>query len=160
MAPVNTTFHEQQKFNQWWLWLILLVVYLSPLIANIGNVLEHGVAASFSVGIWNHIVTIGLVIILFLILRLKTTVDANGIHMHYFPLLKKEISWEEIAQAELVHYSFREILGWGIRFSSRYGTVYNVRGKTGLAITLTNGKKFMIGTQKPEALQAAINAYQ
>ena len=38
--------------------------------------------------------------------------------------------------------------GWGIRLWTKYGTVFNIKGKKGLAIELYSGKKFLIGTQK------------
>lgn len=40
----------------------------------------------------------------------------------------------------------------GIRFGSKYGTAYNMKGNYGLAIKLKNGQKFLIGTQKVEEL--------
>ena len=43
--------------------------------------------------------------------------------------------------------------GYGIRLWTKYGTVYNTSGKIGLAITLNNGDKFLIGTQKSDELK-------
>ena len=47
---------------------------------------------------------------------------------------------------QIVDYGF--VGGWGIRMGTKYGTVYNTRGKTGLALTLLNGTRYCIGTQK------------
>src|SRR5690554_7570605 len=43
--------------------------------------------------------------------------------------------------------------GWGIRFTMKYGTVYNIKGNKGLFVKLKNGKTFIVGTQKPEELE-------
>ena len=56
-----------------------------------------------------------------------------------------------------VHYGF--VGGWGIRFFTAYGTVYNMRGTKGLAINLEKGKKFLIGTQKPDLLNQFIQTH-
>src|SRR5699024_12786763 len=65
-------------------------------------------------------------------------VSASGAPLSLPSFPTRRSSDLDIAKIEIVHYRFRDILGWGIRFGSRYGTVYNVRGKTGLAITLTD----------------------
>ena len=66
--------------------------------------------------------------------------------MSLFPFIKKRVSWKEIKSAEVVNYGF--VGGWGIRLWTNFGTVYNIKRNKGLAIELTNGKKFLIGTQK------------
>src|SRR5437764_599550 len=42
--------------------------------------------------------------------------------------------------------------GWGIRLTP-LGWLYNVSGLSAVALTLTNGKQVLIGTDEPEALQ-------
>tara|TARA_R110000868_G_scaffold356319_1_gene617853 strand:+ start:624 stop:761 length:138 start_codon:yes stop_codon:yes gene_type:complete len=37
-----------------------------------------------------------------------------------------------------------------------HGMVYNVKGNKGLALHFTNGKKVVLGTQKPEELEKII----
>ena len=49
--------------------------------------------------------------------------------------------------------------GYGMRSGSRkYGKAYNVSGKTGLQLYLSNGKKLLIGTQNPRQAQKAMEA--
>lgn len=129
-------FKEIQKFTQWWLWLLLLSVgallfYAGP--ANLGALI---------------LIVISL---LFLSLRLITTVDEQGIRFRFFPFVKRTYRWDEIRSARLVNYGF--VGGWGIRLFTSYGTIYNVGGNKGLAVELKNGKKFCLGTQKPQELQ-------
>jgi len=91
---------------------------------------------------------------LFLIMKLKTSIDKNGINMHFFPFIKKSVDWQQIKNVKVVNYGF--VGGWGIRLWTKYGTVYNMKGNKGLTIELLNGKNFLIGTQKPEELTAML----
>jgi hypothetical protein len=75
--------------------------------------------------------------------------------MQFFPLLKKNIQWNEIDSAKIVTYGF--IGGGGIRLWTKYGTVYNMKGNRGLAIQLINGQKFLIGSQKTDELQKVLD---
>jgi hypothetical protein len=150
-------FQEHQRFNQWWVWGIIIGVTFIPLIGiyyqtttgnSFGNnpLSNEGLAIAF-------IPMLGLLIFMRM-LQLKTKITPKSIHFHFFPLVRKKIDWEEVANAEVVDYGF--VGGWGIRLFTSYGTVYNIRGRFGLALELKSGKKLLIGTQKPEALKAFI----
>ena len=71
--------------------------------------------------------------------------------MQFVPFIKKHVDWNEVKSIKVIDYGF--VGGWGIRLGTTFGTVYNIKGKMGLAIELINGKKFLIGTQKAEELQ-------
>lgn len=47
-------------------------------------------------------------------------------------------------------------MGYGLRFSFKYGTVYNASGNKGLQIHSKFGK-FVVGTQKPEKLNLIVS---
>ena len=91
---------------------------------------------------------------LFLIMKLKTSIDKNGINMYFFPFIKKSVDWQQIKNVKVINYGF--VGGWGIRLWTKYGTVYNVKGDKGLEIVLKSGKKFLIGTQKETELSTII----
>jgi len=57
----------------------------------------------------------------------------------------------------VVDYGF--VGGWGVRWWTKFGTVYNVMGRIGLAIELKNGKKLLIGTQKKTEVGAIVKQY-
>ena len=103
------------------------------------------------------ILTTALIIMAFTLalmwyLKLKTEVNAYHIYVHYFPFITtKSYQWQDIEYAELVNYGF--VGGWGVRFFTKYGTLYNVKGKMGLAFKLKSGKKICIGTQRPEEMR-------
>ncbi|WP_430412418.1 hypothetical protein [Kordia sp.] len=150
-------FTEEQKFSQWWLWLILISVGIMPIYGIYKQLIRgesFGSKPMSDTGLIIVAIVVFLVIGLFLIMRLQTTIDAAGIHMRYFPFIKKDVKWHEIKKAEVVNYGF--VGGWGIRLWTSYGTVYNIRGNKGLAIELQNGKKFLIGTQKETELTEVI----
>ena len=137
----ESVFKESQKFSQWWLWLLLLslgalLFYMGP--ANLGALI------------------LLVVSLLFLFMRLVTQVDKEGIRYRFFPFIKRHYSWREIASARVVDYGF--VGGWGIRLFTSYGTIYNVKGSKGLAVELKDGKKFCLGTQKPEELQNILSS--
>jgi len=154
---MKTEFKEEQKFNQRWLWLILILMGVLPLIGIykqliLGEKLGDNPMSDISLLIFSIIMfsLVGL----FLIMKLKTSIDKNGINMHFFPFIKKSVDWQQIKNVKVVNYGF--VGGWGIRLWTKYGTVYNMKGNKGLAIELLNGKNFLIGTQKPEELTAML----
>ena len=147
-------FQEKQCFNQWWVWAIIYVVTLLPLVAifyqsytglPFGNkpMSNKGLSLVF-------IPLLGLALFL-RSLRLTTTIDSDNIDLYFSPLVKKSIPWAEVASAKVIDYGF--VGGWGIRLFTSYGTVYNIRGRMGLALELKSGKKLLIGTQKQTALK-------
>lgn len=153
MAPLETNFYEKQKYTQWWLWLLLAMIFLSPFIANIQSIINRGFWNTFSKGIYSHIVTIGLVIVLFFLLRLETKIDAEGIKINYFPFVKKKFKWAEIEGIKMVNFNSFRFIHRVFRRKSLYGSLYKVKGKNGASIKLKNGETYTIGTQKPMELQ-------
>jgi TATA-box binding protein (TBP) (component of TFIID and TFIIIB) len=43
-----------------------------------------------------------------------------------------------------------------LRYSVNHGKAYNVSGNQGVQLFFTNGKKLLIGTQKPEEITAIL----
>jgi hypothetical protein len=91
------------------------------------------------------------------VMKLTVRLDDAGLHVRFFPLVKRDIPLEEIARWEARTY--RPILeygGWGIRCGWK-GMAYNVSGNRGVQLEFTNGKRLLIGSQRPEELAAAIS---
>src|SRR6056297_3174566 len=153
---MKTIFKEEQKFTQWWLWVILTAIGLIPV---------YGIHQQFILGEPfgdNEMSDTGLIVFTVLVfaliaffwtMRLKTEIDKSGIRIHFFPLLKKRVNWTEIKSAEIVNYGF---VGFGIRMGTKHGTVYNTKGNKGLAVRLKSGEKFVIGTQQEKELNEII----
>lgn len=151
-------FMEQQKFTQWWLWLILIAPIVFLFYNLIRPIIDYSGFAegnySFTIipsnDFWISLFIMFLVILLFLVLRLSTKITKETIIIRFFPFFTKIWKWSDITEAHLVTYGF---VGYGIRISGKYGTVYNIKGNKGLAITLKNGRKYLLGTQKSEQLE-------
>lgn len=154
-------FQEKQKFTQWWLWLLLLwplvyvlyalfVAVLQPTENTFGNV-------SFSVIMpseyWVMLVITLIIAFFFIVVQMETTIDSEKIMVKHLFLVKKKFRWEEITTAEIIIYG---LVGYGVRISLKHGTVYNVKGNHGLLITLQDGRKRLIGTQRPEELRSVV----
>ena len=93
---------------------------------------------------------------LFLLLRLEVEVSPNAVTIRFAPLFIRVIDQREIAGAEPVTYRpLGEFGGWGVRgWGAR--VAYNVRGNQGVELTLTDGRRVLIGTRHAAALAAAI----
>jgi len=150
-------FKEEQKFTQWWLWLILIGIGLLPIYGIYKQLIlgeQFGDNPMSDLGLIIFTVFVFGLIAMFWYMRMRTEIDQNEIRMSFFPFVKKRVKWKEIKNAEVVNYGF--VGGWGIRLWTKYGTVYNIKGNKGLAIELLNGKKFLIGTQKETELSEII----
>ena len=152
-------FKEKQQFTQWWLWALLIAIALIPAYGVYQQIIVGepfgNVPLPDSALILFLLFTL-LMIGLFWITELRTVIDDEAIRIKYVPLTSKEFKWEDIARVELVDYGF--VGGYGIRMGTKYGTVYNTRGKMGLAVELKNGKKYCIGTQRAEELSSFLKA--
>jgi hypothetical protein len=154
---MKTEFKEVQKFTQWWLWLILIGIGALSFWAIYKQIMigEPMGSNPFHEGmLYGAALPTLCVLLLFALMRLQTEIDQDGIRMKYFPFVRKKVSWKDIENATVLNYGF--VGGLGIRIATKYGTVFNTKGKIGLAIELKNGKKFLIGTQKEAELNAIL----
>jgi hypothetical protein len=139
-------FKETQRFTQWWLWLIIILLCAMPL-GLLFNDLTWSVP-----NVITSIVAL-VILTLFLSLKMTTTITDKEIVVRYFPLITKKWFWADLETAEVLDYGF--VGGWGIRFWTDYGTVYNVKGSKGIHIKAV-GKEYLVGTQKEEELRSSI----
>ena len=101
-----------------------------------------------------------LVAILFLVVKLEAEVRSDGLYVRFFPahIRFKRFAAEDLTDCFALKY--RPILeygGWGIRFGKK-GKAYNVSGNRGVQLVLKNGKRLLIGSQRPDELAEAINS--
>src|SRR5690606_24517660 len=98
---MNTIFFkETQRFNVWWIWLILLVCAFfsfQPLLKAIQS--NEGISSDQIIGL----IVLGLVILLFMLFRLDTKIQEEGIYVQFFPfhLEKKFHAWDSISHVEV-----------------------------------------------------------
>lgn len=156
-------FEENQRFKQWWLWLILLgsaSVFLYWVCKQLLLKTQVGENPTDDVTLLISAGGIILIIVLFFLTKLSTQIKTDGIYLKFFPFhwSYKYYSKDMISKCYVRTYSpLGEYGGWGLRYSiSGHGMAYNVSGNKGLQLELNNGKKILIGTNKPSDLEEAL----
>ena len=135
-------FEENQKFTQWWLWIILLYFPTSALFI-------HNDPINYI-----YVLIVCSIPLVFYLFELRVKVDQNGLHYQFFPLHFKSytIILDEMEKIEAVEYKpISEYGGWGIKYGFK-GKAYNTSGKLGVKIHLKNGTNILFGSQKHKAL--------
>jgi len=160
MRDHSVIFHEKQRFRQWWILLFLAVLngkIIYGLILQIKDGIPFGNQPMSDNGLRWAAGLLLLVTIILLTTTLETKIQQDGIYVRFFPLhLKfKYIPWSDLNKCYVRTYSpIREYGGWGWRIGFS-GRAYNVAGRKGLQLH-SDSKKLLIGTQKPEELEATL----
>ncbi|MBS1759675.1 MAG: hypothetical protein JST23_06060 [Bacteroidetes bacterium] len=152
-------FSERQRFKQWWIWLLILCInglFLFGVFKQIINGQPFGDKPMSNSGLLFATSITLLCSLLFLSIRLDSQIRSDGVYVRYFPfrLKLKKYTWSEISQCYVRQYSpIAEYGGWGYRIGLfGKGRALNVSGNKGLQLEFTNGKKLLIGTNKPEEI--------
>lgn len=155
-------FTEKQKFTQWWIWLILILVTIGCTYGAIQQLvfkIPFGTKpASDEVLLVLCMVPL-IMLIIFRLFCLETKINADGVFYRFKPIhfKDKKIEWSEIEKIYTREYKpIKEYGGWGIKGSWKRGKAYNVSGNQGIQIELKNGKKILIGTQKSQEVNEII----
>ena len=172
VKKVKPYFEESQKFDQWWLKLIIIgsvLAVVGPMFYGTINQVATGIPwgdnpmSTSGLIIMDFVTTLimtGVVLLIFKT-RLISEIKSDGIHIRFKPFLYKEklITPGDIEKYEIRTYSsIKDYGGWGVRNGRRgKGIAYNVSGNIGLQLVLKNGRKILIGTQRPEAIKRAMN---
>ncbi len=162
--PVDPViYREVQKFDQLWLWLMLLIpasfvwygaieqlIYGRPF----GN---NPLTDTWVIVIW---AVFGVLMpLFFLSVRLIIVVKNSGLYVRFFPI---HISFRHYPYEILDSYetiTYRPILdygGWGIRYGLK-GKIYNIKGKNGLMLKFRDGADLMLGSQEADILLMSID---
>ncbi|MER2598035.1 MAG: DUF6141 family protein [Caldilineales bacterium] len=159
-----TAFHEEQRFRQPWIWLLILGTagvqwwgWIQQIV--LGRPFGSNPAPDWVLWLLLLLVGIGLPL-LFWNIRLLVKVDANGIEMHYWPLSPQRIRFEQITgcQVDSDYQPLQRYGGWGVRGSAQ-SRAYSVAGKQAVRLALRDGRELLIGTQRPTDLALAIDAF-
>lgn len=156
-------FHEVQKFTQIWLWLIILFITGLAWFGFIRQILiripfgQHPAPNIVMIITW---VIAGVFLPAFIgSTKLVTEVRGNGLYIQYFPfhLSPRRIAFDKLQNYEVrVYRPLLEYGGWGIRYGTK-GQAYNMAGNRGVQLVLIDGKRILIGSQKPEEMVKAID---
>lgn len=150
-------YHERQKFRQWWIWIILLVI-LGINVFGIVRQLILGEPFGDKPAGDAMLVMLAIFVlalnIFFWYISLLTKIDEKGIYIKFLPVHSKWrfYPWEEIASVEVKEYKpISEYGGWGIKPGA-----YNISGNKGMLIRFHKRSSLMIGTQNPEELKKVL----
>ncbi len=149
-------FEEKQQFNQWWLNILLLLIAIIPtwgIVQQLIMGIPFGDKPMSDGGILLFSLLMFGLIALLKSISLKTTINKHGIKVTLFPFVNRTIKLESIVTCTIVNYGF---VGYGVRYSFKYGVIYNISGKLGVLIKFTNGKQLVIGTQQAESMKTAL----
>ena len=156
-------FKEEQKFRQIWIWMLLLAlsgIWIWQLVQQVFMGKPFGNNPTSDLGVILTGLFPLLAIILFRLLTLETIINEEGIHYRFRPFQRKPkiIKAEDVLHFEVKKYSpLKDYGGWGIRLGSfNKGKAYNVSGNMGVLFEFKNGKKFLLGTQKPSDIRSAL----
>ncbi len=151
-------FKEEQSFVGTWMWyLIMGISVLSICGAGVGLIYTSRSEGVISL-IISAIVTGGILAI-FYTSKLHTSIDQNTLYYHFSPFVgsEKKITKEDVKEIYVRTYKpIREYGGHGYRYRFRSGRALNISGNKGLQLVLTNNKRILIGTQKPEEMKHAV----
>ena len=163
----NLNFKEIQQFRNrsFWIFLGFIILFLIG-IFGFGFVKQIILGKPFGtkpasdlqmilVTIFVYLISGGLFMI-FYFAKLTTFINQEGISVRFIPFRNKNrlIPWDQIEKVFVRKYDpIKEYGGFGFRFGFKGGIAYNVSGMWGIQIILNNGKKILIGTQKPEEIR-------
>ncbi|MDI3539155.1 MAG: hypothetical protein PWP14_1723 [Methanolobus sp.] len=155
-------FREEQKFNQLWLWVLVLVPVSIAWYAAIEQLVFENLFGSNPASdssTFLFLVLFGILLPLFMSsLRLVTEVRGDGLYVRFHPFHRsyRKFPFDSIRSCKVQTYRpVRDYGGWGIRYGIK-GKAYNVGGDKGLMLEFVNGKKLLIGSQKPEEFAASM----
>jgi hypothetical protein len=155
-------FKEVQRFRQWWVWLLVLMVAGISWYGFIQQILLKKPFGNNPAPDTLMIVILAIFGILFPVffysIKLITEVRYDGIYVRFFPLQfhSLKILFGDIKNYEIRTYSaLKEYGGYGIRLGKK-GKAYNVSGNKGIQIEFYDGKQLLVGTQKPEEFLSAL----
>jgi hypothetical protein len=156
-------FKEEQRFRQMWIWMLLIAlssIWVWELVQQVFMGIPFGNKPSPDLVIILTGIFPLLAIILFRMLTLETIIDEEGVAYRFKPFQRKPrlIKTADIVRFEVKKYSpLKDYGGWGIRYGSpKNGRAYNVSGSQGVLFELKNGKRFLLGTQKPSEIRSAL----
>jgi hypothetical protein len=154
----NALFREVQRFRAVWIWCIVLLISGMMWVAAVQQI---GFQKSFGENpmtdsmLWVFWLLFGIGLpVLFLFCNLTSEVREDGLYIRFTPFHRSfhKIGFDDLEQFKAVIYRpIKDYGGWGIRYGSK-GKAYNVSGSRGVLLTMKNGKRLLLGSQRPDEL--------
>lgn len=168
MRTETTLFHEEQRFRQAWIWVLMFFCCAVPMALithDLYRALVFGEDFRGKPQTTGELLLIGAltygfclgILWLMVAMYLRVRVFSSHLYVRFFPFRTKNFPMVDIESFEACTY--RPILhygGWGLRYRFRRGWCYNVSGNKGVRFVFKDGKKLLVGSQKPEEFARAL----
>jgi len=154
-------FHEEQGLRHWWLWLLVGAIAVAAWWSFVHQIVlgrPFGTNPGPDWVVWLVTGVCGVVVpVTLLAARLVVDVSPDGVRLHYRPFRNRWIEARSVVGFEVVTYRpIRQWGGWGIRYAFGRGWAYTAYGTQGVRLELEDGRSLLVGSQRPEALAAAL----
>lgn len=165
---MKNLFEEKQRFTQWWLWVII-----APTTLGILFLFGHGIYQQMILGEpWGDrpmtdemlvivslfsVTAMVVMVIAFFASVLEVVVDKGGVAYKYFPLVR---SWRRIEKENVQSFEHHQglVLSYGIQMDLSGNRTVNVKGRDTIELTMNDGSKLRVGTQRPQEFMSALQA--
>ncbi|GAB2976592.1 hypothetical protein GCM10027049_09340 [Mucilaginibacter puniceus] len=147
---------------------ILLIIVPIPIAVAFGAMAAVQIISGKPIG--NHPASNTALVIIFIVLvvmalvvgsqKLKTKITPDEIAYGIGIFSGETVTrFNDVKSISIRKYNpLKEFLGWGVRYNSTTDC-FTMSGDDGLELTMTNNKKILIGTQKPNELQLVLETY-
>ncbi len=155
-------FREVQRFRSWIFYLpiaIVTVVVWWKFYEQVIRGRPQGTEPLPNWAAWTLAIVFGLGFPAFAFLvRLVTEVVPGELSVRLYPFRTVRFPVADIRSLEVREYSpLREFGGWGVRVGPG-GKAYNAYGNLGVQLVLADGRRVLVGSQRPQELEAALRA--
>jgi hypothetical protein len=165
MQPPAVVYREEQNFD-WWVYALVVILDVAVLGALAWYSREGADAAGpvlprmseFAVLAVASVLLVPVILIMG-VLRMTTEVTATHARVWFgwIPTYRRVFPVAAVQRLEVVSYRpIADYGGWGIRRGRDGERVLNARGNRGVRLDLSDGTRLLIGSQRPEALAAAL----
>ena len=160
-------YREVQQLRQVWLWALVLIAagaawwgVVSLILASVSGENHAPSTVLIIATLPALLVGVGVPLLVFFT-RLVTEVRSDGIYFQLSPFHRtfRRIPFEDVKQCEVRTYRFTDYGGWSIRHG-KDGWAYNISGFRGVQLELMDGRRIMLGSQRPEELCEAIRTHR
>lgn len=161
MTSTKRYFEEKQRMNQWFIWVVLLLLNGITAVAVYVQIIEkHPVGNNPMSNVGLIILSVLMVALTVFILsvRLETQIFSDHITFKLSPFHVKTriVKHEELQSIEVRKYNpILEYGGWGLRGFGK-NVAYNISGNQGIQLELKNGKRILLGTRNPDAVREVL----
>jgi len=153
-------FTESQRIDQLWLKLLMATVAIISFVPFLLMPNQDLWKIETMMIIMGLLFALTFACIITFVVKFETRITSDGVYYKYPPMVWK---WKKVAYEELEDYRFRRYnaftefggLGYKKKLFKKYHAII-LKGDKGLELIFKNGKKLLLGTQKPDAMRLAL----